>query len=305
MIMKGKLLFGSMILAIALCACNRNSNYYEGPEYIMFSDSLSVNMVLSYREYFNVPVVASNVCDYDRILAVEIIDKGSNAIEGYHYSLRSNTIVIPAGKTVANVEVHGYYERFEPADSLGFTLKLVMPDAVKWDASLYPDHTKVVMYKSCPFALEDFTGWCVVTSMFLNSYPGFDNSAMQRLVRTEKHPSEENTIILRDFLYDSYDVNMVFDPSDPARPLVTMAEDQVISDEIPVFGIVNGDNKILATTSPYSVSSFNSCQKFVTLWLYVYVNDLGTPVGSVGEFYHVLEWVSDEEADRIKREVGL
>ncbi len=303
--MKGKLLFSSILVAVALCACNRDSKLYDGPEYMMFSDSLSVNMVLSDNGYFNVPVVASKPVNYDRTVAVEIIDKGSNAIEGYHYNLRSNTITIPAGQTAANVEVQGVYEHFEPSDSLGFTLKLVVPESMKWDSSLYPDYTKVVMYKSCPFAIEDFTGWCMLTSLFLESYPGTENRYMQRLIRTEKHPEEENTIILRDFLFKGYDVTMSFDPSDPAKPTVSMEEGQVISDEIPVFGIVNGDNKILAKSSPYSLSSFNSCQKFVSLWLYVYVEDLGKPVGTVGEYFNVLEWVSDEEADRIKRESGL
>ena len=37
--------------------------------------------------------------------------------------------------------------------------------------------------------IEDFTGWCVLTSMFLYQYPHQDNpSSYQRLIRTEKHP---------------------------------------------------------------------------------------------------------------------
>lgn len=37
----------------------------------------------------------------------------------------------------------------------------------------------------------------------------------------------------------------------------------------------------------------------------MYVENLGTPVGSVGNFYTILEWVSDEEADRLQREEGM
>jgi hypothetical protein len=36
--------------------------------------------------------------------------------------------------------------------------------------------------------------------------------------------------------------------------------------------------------------------------LNVYVYDLGDPIGTVGQFYNVLEWVSDEEAERLQRE---
>ena len=41
----------------------------------------------------------------------------------------------------------------------------------------------------------------MVTSTFLNSYPGVENKSIQRLIRTEKHPTEENMIILHDWLF--------------------------------------------------------------------------------------------------------
>ena len=32
---------------------------------------------------------------------------------------------------------------------------------------------------------------------------------------------------------------------------------------------------------------------------------MGSPVGAVGTFYNIMEWVSDEEADRLVREDGM
>ena len=72
------------------------------------------------------------------------------------------------------------------------------------------------MMKSCPYDVNDFTGWCVVTSLFLNQYPGIENTSLQRLIRTEKHPTEENMIILHDWLFSGYDVTIRLDPADPA-----------------------------------------------------------------------------------------
>ncbi len=300
-----KISFASLLLvALAVAACQQEYTTYSDAEYIMFADSASVNMVLVDQDWFNVPVVATTKADHDRTFGVEIIDKGSNAIEGYHYRLKSNTITIPAGELAANVEVHGIYENIEPTDSLGFTLKLVLPENLKWN-HLYSDETKVTMYKRCPFSIEDFTGWCVVTSLFLNEFPGSENKSYQRLIKTEKHPSLENTVILRNWLFTGYDVNITFDPSNPAEPLITMTEGQVISDEMSVFGIAYGENKIRVRHSPYSVSSFNSCQRFVSLWILAYVEDLGNLYGNVGEFFNVMEWVSDEEADRLRRENGM
>ncbi len=299
-----KISFAALIAVAAFTACKEEYTTYNDAEYIMFADTASVNMVLADQDWFNVPVVATTKTSYDRTFGVEIVDKGSNAIEGYHYRLKSNTITIPAGQMTANVEVHGVYDNITPEDSLGFTLKLVLPEAVKWN-DLYNDETKVTMYKSCPFSIDEFTGWCVVTSLFLYDFPGSENTSYQRLIRTEKHPSKENTVIMRNWLFTGYDVSITFNPEDPANPLITMDEGQVISDEMSVFGIAYGDNKIRVDASPYSVSSFNACQRFVTLWIYAYVEDLGNLYGNVGEYLNLMEWVSDEEADRLQRENGM
>ncbi len=296
--------FASLLLIAAFTSCNQEYTTYSDAEYIMFADSASVNMVLADRDWFNIPVVATTKAKHDRTFGVEIIDKGSNAIEGYHYRLKSNTITIPAGEMTANVEVHGVYDHITPEDSLGFTLKLVLPEEMKWN-DLYNDETKVTMYKSCPFSIDEFTGWCVVTSLFLNEFPGAENKSYQRLIKTEKHPTKENTIIMKNWLFTGYDVSITFNPADPAEPLVTMDKGQAISDEMSVFGIAYGDNKIRVRHRPYTVSSFNACQKFVTLWILAYVEDLGKLYGNVGEFINLMEWVSNEEADRLQRENGM
>ena len=291
------------LLTALACGCSEQHTYYADAEYIMFADTSSVHMIQQDRATFTVPVASTVACDYDRTFAVEILDSRSNAIEGHHYRLESNTITIPAGSRATDVIVHADYEHLISPDTLSFTLQLVMPEAVKWD--LYGTQTNVKMVKSCPFVLDDYTGWCVVTSMVLYNYPG-DNTSIQRLIRTEKHPTEENTIILHSLLYDGYDIVIRFETEDPAEPWITMDDDQVLSDEESVFGMIHGDNKILAAASPYYYSYFNTCQHFVSLYLMVYVEDMGQLVGYVETgAYNVLEWVSDEEADRLEREEGI
>lgn len=294
----------SALVAVAFVSCDEEYVTYSDAEYVMFAEQQSTNMVLADEEYFSVPVASTVACDYDRTFGVEIIDKGSNAVEGKHYRLLSNSVTIPAGKLAADVKVKGIYENIEPADSLGFVLKLVMPEQLKFNLYEDSDQTKVVMYKSCPFDRNNFTGWCILTSLLLRDYPG-DNPSYQRLIRTEAHPTEENMVILRSCFYDGYDVTITFNPADPANPLVTMDKDQVISDESSVFGQILGDNKILTTHSYYYPSYFNSCQRFVELWNHVYVENLGETVGTVGHYYNILEWISDEEAERLQREEGM
>lgn len=295
----------SFVLATLLGAavsCDEQYVTYNDAEYVMFSDALSQNMVLADGGVFSVPVASTVACDYDRTFGVEIIDEGSNAIEGVHYRLRSNTITIPAGERATAVEVQGLYDNIAPTDSLGFVMQLVMPEQLKWN-EVYPDsdRTKVVMYKSCPFDVNNFTGPCMLTSIFLYNFPG-TNTSYQRLIETELHPTEENTVILRDALFDGYDLTITFHPENPANPLVTMDSDQVVSDEASVLGWVLGDDHILASHSSYYDSYFNSCQRFVELWMHVYVENVGESVGTIGEFYNVLEWITEEEAEELRRE---
>lgn len=290
------------VMATALCvACDEEYITYSDAEYVMFAEEQSINMVVADKEFFTVPVSSTVACDYDRTFGVEIVDEGSNAIEGKHYTLGSNSITIPAGELAADIKVYGKYNNIEPTDSLGFVLRLVMPEQLKWDLYENSDRTEVVMYKSCPFVRENFTGWCILTSLLLRDYPG-DNTSYQRLIFTEAHPTEENTVILRSCFYDGYDVTIKFHPEDAATPLVTMDKDQVVSDEASVFGQILGDNHILATHSFYYPSYFNSCQRFVELWSHIYVENLGQTIGTVGHYYNILEWISDEEADRLRKE---
>lgn len=289
-----------VLLALVCTGCEERYTTYSDAEYIMFADTLATYPVQCDVEYFAVPVVSTVVRDYDRTVAVEIIDKGSDAYEREHFTLKSNTVTIPAGKTRADVLVHGCYDNLDDDDTRAFIMRLVMPDAL--EMPLYGIETKVEMQKVGPFDINNFVGHCVVTSLFLYNY---SQDAYQRLVKTELYPSRENSIICRDFLYDGYDIIMTFNPEDPLSQIVNTLEGQTVSDEASVFGIVYGDNRILVSDSPVYTSYFNSLGKYAEVWLNVYVNDLGNTYGTVGQFYNVLEWVTEEEAERLRNEEGM
>ena len=290
-----------LLLMFSFTSCKERYVTYSDAEYIMFADTMSIYPVQNDVEYFSIPVVSTVVRDYDRTIGVEIIDKGSNAIENLHYRLQSNTVTIKAGENRADVLVHGYYDNIEATDSLGFQLQLVMDDRL--EMPLYGKQTKAVLMKSCPFDINSFTGYCVLTSMFLYNYS--ITGDYQRLIYTEKHPTEENMIICRNWINDGYDVTITFHPEDPMKPFVTMDRDQVASDEGSFFGTNHGDDKILVTSSSLYDSVFYPCGSYLYLWAEVYVEDLGEPVGTVGHFYNIMEWVSDEEAERLKKEEGM
>lgn len=302
--MKQNIIFWGTTLAaaVAMASCSKSPQTYSDAEYIMFADTMSVNVVLQDQETFNVPVVSTVTCDYDRTVAVEIVDKGSTAIEGRDFKLTSNTLTIKAGENRADVEVTAILENLSDMDTLQFNLRLVVPDAVKWD--LYGDQTKVKLFKVQPFDIEKFTGWCVVTSSMLLELPGMDNTSVQRLIWTEKG-EEENTVVLTNWLHDGYDVTIRLDPSDPADPGVTMDADQVISNEQYVLGQINADDRIYVEQSALADSYFNTCKNMVLLNTRTYLMNFGEPFATLGYYDHEMDWVSEEEADRLVSENGM
>lgn len=304
-----KILYLSVIAA-SLCAagCSRNESGFvsDGVEYIMFADSVGTYPVIM-NETFKVPVVSTVARDYDRTFAVEVIDKGSNAIENLHYRLKSNTIVIPAGKLRTDIEVEGIYENIGDTDSLGFRLRLVIPEEnempIAGSGKKFGLETDCVLLKVCPFDINAFSGYCLVASTYLMNY-SLDGS-YQKLIWTEPHETLKNTIVCHDWLYDGYDVNLTLEPEDPTYPTVSVAKGQVIGDEWTAFGIIRGDNKIRVESSGVYPSFIYGCQNYITVAYRVYVSALGGEYGTVGHFYNVMEWISAEEAERLMREEGL
>ena len=285
-------------MAVLAASCREHYTVYDDAEYVMFADTAKLYPVQQDVEFISVPVVSTVTRSYDRTFGVEIVDAESDAVETYHYRLESNTITIKAGENCAYVRVHGIYDHIGASESLSFTLSLVMPDAL--EMPLYGRKTRVELMKSCPFDINGFTGWCVLSSTFLQSYNPY--GSYQRLVRSTLHPTEKNTIVCHDWMLSGYDIEMRFDDSDPLSPTVTVPSDQVMSDEGSFFGMVHGDDRILVKSSQLAPSYFYPCGNYLYVWTRMYVRNLNTAVGTVGNFYTVMEWVSDEEAERLMRE---
>ena len=195
-----KLLLGciaAVAALIALSGCDQDKVAYNGPSYLMFSDTLYTYAVQETNEIFNVPISATVAADHDRTFAVEVIDRESNAVEGKHYKILSNTVTIKAGERSTNLEVQGIYDNLEINDSLGFALRLVIPETEQW--GLYGTEAKVVMQKIRPFDIKNFTGYCVVSSTYFASYL---NNLELRLVTSDIVEGKENTIAIHGLYYD-------------------------------------------------------------------------------------------------------
>ena len=289
-------LLGMALTVAVACSCNKGEPMAPStPDYIQFSDTLYVLPVVDDVEYHNVPVVATQACDYDRTVAVEIIDAASNAIEGKHYTLESNTITIKAGELVGNVRVRGYHNNIDVYDSLGFKLNLIVPEELQWD--IYGTEANVLLQKACKFDINSFAGYCVVTSTYIMNYMEVD----KRLVKAEIDPENENTIIMRDYFFDGYDVRIKFDSRDILEPLIEM-EDQAFGPTSEAFGTLYGDGLIRMYQPTAYTSYFSSCEKFIFQYMTLYVPGMEEGYNTVGTFVNAVEWISDAEAEKLKRE---
>lgn len=284
------------LLSLIATSCDEEYTTYSGPDYIMFSDTLHVLPVQNSGEYFDIPVSATRACGYDRTLAVEVVEAKSNAIEGRHYEIDSYTVTIKAGELAANVRVRGFHENIAVSDSLGFVLRLVTPEDTKW--SLYGTDTNVILQKACPFDVNTFTGYCLVISTYLMNYA----VSATRLTRSEVDPDNENTIIIKDYFYDGYDIRIRFSTDDILNPLLEMDADQVFASTADAFGTIYGDGKILMYQPAAYTSYYSSCEKFIWQYMTLYVPGMDASSNTVGTFVNAVEWISDDEAEKLMRE---
>lgn len=280
-------------LLLAVTACDSEYTRYSGPNYVMFSDTMYVFPVQNSNDYFEIPVAATQTCNYDRTVAVEVIEQATNAVEGRHFSLEQNTVTIKAGERVANVRMRGFHENIDVYDSLGVTLNLLVDESDKWD--LYGTRAQVELRKACPFDINAFTGYCLVTSTYIMNY--MTNIDM-RLIRSEVDPEKENTIIMRNYFYDGYDLRIEFETDDILNPLIKM-DDQKFASTAVAFGTIYGDGYVMARNAPEYTSYYSSCEKFIFQYMTLYVPGMEEGSNVVGTFINAVEWISDDEAGKL------
>ena len=283
----------SLVMLIGFTSCEEERVVYSGAQYIMFSDTLSVLGVEDNGKYADIYISATRPMDKDQTLAVEVIEQESSAIEGVHYTIESNTVVIKAGKLSTSVRIRGHFENLTVEEELPeIKLRLISPEETQWD--LYEGkglETKVMLQKVCPFEINAFSGYAMITSTYLYNYVGGYN----RLIKTEVDPEEENTIIMRDFYYDGYDVKLRFTTDDPLNPLIEM-DDQPLVTTGEAFGTKYGDGMLHFYQPSNYVSYYSSGEKFVYQYVTLWVPGMAAGTNTVGTFIHVIKWISDDEA---------
>ena len=177
---------------------------------------------------------------------------------------------------------------------------MLTQQADQWDLYEKNYEAKVILQKCCPFDINLFNGYAVLTSTYMQEFmPNVDN----RLIKAIIDPEEENTIIMKDFFYDGYNVKIRFTTNDILNPLIEMDE-QTFASTAEAFGTNYGDGYLHLYQPSSGVSYYSTCEQFIFQYFTLYVPGMaGNNV--VGTFASAIEWISNDEAKRLYLEGSM
>ena len=284
-----------LAVSTALLSCDKDSDrvYYGGKEYIMFTQPQNEYYVSVDTPCF-IDIASTVACDYDRNVVVEVVNTNSTAIEGVHFDLESHNVTIKAGEYATQVKITGHYDELEPGDSLKTHLRLVIPESVQWD--LYPENleTTVTFRKFAPFHIDDWfenefrakdpEKYNYANYIFYASFPYSDGSRFEhRLVKVYQDEADPERMIVKDPFGSGKDIKLRLHPGGPGENKVSM---------IPQEAFYASNYGWITMASMPDECYYNSCERFMTLNLNCYVDQLGT----LGIYPYLLVWVSEHKA---------
>ena len=281
----------ALLAAILTLGCQSENNTYEGPNYILFSEQSYTFGIIDNEEWLEVPISATRTANHDRYIGVEVVASKSSAIEDLHYTLESTTLCIPEGKLTTSLRIRGIADNISVGSNPTITLRLVLNEEDVWEE--YGTECCVELQRCCKFDINNFEGYAVLTSTWCMQYMNTES----RLVHTHSE-SENDVVVIEDMFYEDYDIRIKLEKEDRLNPLAGLDGEQVVGSTGEAFGTIYGDGKLLITEAMGTTSYYSMCEGFVLLYTTMYVDG----VGAVGTYVNILEWISDDEAERIMRE---
>lgn len=289
----------TICIAVALTACKSDFTVRVNPDIIMFSaENYTLGIMEQDKEdesgdeqWHEITISATKSVDYDRNIGVEVIWSESSAIEGLHYVLESNTLTIPKGKLTTALRLRGIAENIPVGEELTLCLNLILDQ--ENTSELYGTRSEVKLQRCCKFDIQNFVGYAKMTSSWTMQYMNSD----ARLVCTELG-KEENSLVIKNMLYEGYDIEVEFDDSNPLEPRVIVPDAQVIGSTGEAFGTIYGNGKLMMSEPTGYTSYYGTCENFMVLYTMMYVDNVGT----VGVYVNIFEWITKDEYDRLMRE---
>ncbi|MGL4292242.1 MAG: DUF4984 domain-containing protein [Bacteroidales bacterium] len=287
--MKKQNLYPLVLLILFMAAftgCQEEKTLFSGNDYVMFSDTLHYMPVTeNVEKTFKVHISTTNASKEDRIFAVELVMNKSNAIEGYHFDLVSNNVMIKAGELSGEVAVKGYYDNIVYGDSLAFTLRLLAPKDQIWD--MYGKETNVSLIKCIPFSIDRFVG----NMKMFASFP-FSQDVVSFYVKSQK--LNDSTLIVKNAFSGKYDLELRFNKND-----INPFESGLVVPEQIAFTDANY-GQVRTSTVEMAPSFYVSHLRTLCLYMDMSV----AQVGSFGVYQYMFQWVTQAEVDAANNSTG-
>ncbi len=250
----------ALMAAFALVSCKKESLIYDGPVLVHFNSQGGALVVENPDDEFayEIKVGLTKPADRDITINLEIDTTNSTAIEGLHFTLSSNQVVIPAGQTVASVKAVGIYENLEE-DALTASVRIAESEY----SAIYGQEIKIRFRAPCDgiLRIEKFVG------TYELDYPWFQEDDGPYTVTAVLDPERENTIIFKDLLDDGFDVAFTLD-SESDDILVEDSDAWIYDPGFPpvVIADVNG--------------TYEVCEQIIEFYAFHHIPGVGSFPGS-------------------------
>lgn len=280
--------FAFFAILLLFCGCKSEKPTYNNENNkVVFAQSSYTFGVVNDEEWFEVPIVATSAMAHNQNMGVEVVAAESSAIEDMHFEMESHTVTIKEGERSSYVRIRGIAETITPNEPMIVKLNLIMGDKSV-------NTTYVTLQRCCEFDINNFAGYAVVTSTWSMQYMNQDSHLVHTHVDTD-----ENVVVIENMFYEDYDIRVKLHSEDRLNPYATLCGAQVLGTTGEAFGTIYGNGKLMMGAAPEEyMSYYSTCENFLLLYTEMYVEEVGT----VGYFGHILEWISDDEAERIMRE---
>lgn len=170
------------------------ANFIQTPANEVYTYQIPVMLIGGRNQPLNKPV--------DVTVAV---DPSSTAVEGVEFNLITQTVTIPAGEMMANVEIEVLSENLDPFDAKILVLEITSSDLTISEST----STAVVLQGACELNLAGFLG----------TYDALEDGAFEYKVEITEGP-QPNTLLLTN-LYDTAGETIIKLSEDPTAPSVT------------------------------------------------------------------------------------
>lgn len=253
---------------IFIAGCKKDDGITTAPLEVHFSGSAATYYVEnSASSVYNIPVSLTALSNTDVSVSVSVTSP-TNAIDGQQYTLASNTISIPAGQGIGNVQVKGIFAGY--AGNRVDTLKFKISSS-SVNASVFDTTYTLVLKKYCPVSITDLSGvYANSNDVEPDPWGPYNTSIVNANAYTGV---TSDTIRIDNFFdYGGY-VLVKLDYSDPSNFKATVLDGQN------TLGLVHPTYGTILVRSGGQTGSFSACDQTFDIKFNLYVS-----AGSFGNY---------------------